>query len=221
MPDLFWNVFQQGLNTAGYLLATLVALACGALLCLAARVRANPTTSFLLCLMLLPCVVQTVILMVNGNVGTGVAVAGAFSLVRFRSVPGRAREIALIFAAMTAGLTCSAGYLAVAGLITLLAGGVTLVFSRLDGSKRELLCLKITVPESLNFVGAFEDLFDTYTSFCRLDAVKTVNMGSLYKLSYSLRLKDPSQMRELMENLRCRNGNLELHLFQSPGEDQL
>ena len=221
MPDLFWNVFQQGLNTAGYLLATLVALGCGALLCLAARVRANPSASFLLCLMLLPCVVQTVILMVNGNVGTGVAVAGAFSLVRFRSVPGRAREIALIFVAMTAGLTCSAGYLAVAGLITLLAGGVTLIFSRLEGSRRGLLCLKITVPESLNFVGAFEDLFDTYTSFCRLDGVKTVNMGSLYKLSYSLRLKDPSQMRELMEKLRCRNGNLELNLFQSPGEDQL
>ena len=171
--------------------------------------------SFLVTLALLPAVVCVVIMMVNGNVGAGVAVAGAFSLVRFRSVPGTAREIATLFLAMAAGLICGMGYLGFALLFSLILG---LVIYGLNNfafpQKHPQKILRITIPEDLNYSDVFDDIFTSYTSTYNLVSVKTSNMGSLFKLQYHVTLKDDTTEKAFIDALRCRNGNLEIALYQ-------
>jgi hypothetical protein len=159
--------------------------------------------------------------MVNGNVGTGIAVAGAFSLVRFRSAAGKARDISAIFLVMTAGLTCAAGYIGIALLFTILASGLMLLLSRIPMSCDRFVALHITVPESVHFANAFDDLFDQYTKSRKLIKAKTSNMGSLYKLEYLIEMKNPSAVQELLDNLRCRNGNLEIALINNTEGEEL
>ena len=171
---------------------------------------------------MLPIIVTTVILMVNDNVGTGIAVAGAFSLVRFRSAPGKARDISAIFLVMTAGLACAAGYIAISLLFTLIASGVILLLSRIPMSCDRFVALHVTVPESIHFADAFDDLFGQYTKSWRLLKAKTSNMGSLYKLDYKIEMKDPSTVQEFLDAMRCRNGNLEIAILNdTEGEDEL
>ena len=164
--------------------------------------------------MLLPAVVCVVIMMVNGNVGAGVAVAGAFSLVRFRSVPGTAREITMLFLAMGAGLIAGMGYLAFALLFTLVLCTATLLYAlvepALNRNAENHKTLSITIPEDLDYSSVFDDIFTEYTSACELVRVKTTNMGSLYRLTYQLTLRDRSREKEMLDKLRCRNGNLEI-----------
>lgn len=153
-------------------------------------------------------------MMVDGNLGTGVAVAGAFSLIRFRSAPGSAREIVCIFAAMAVGLATATGYVGVAAVFALIVCAVVLAASGIKrpeagGLDREL---KITVPESLNYAHVFDDLFEKYTTNVNFISAKTTNMGSLYRLHYRLTLKNDEQTQAFMDDLRCRNGNLEVAL---------
>ena len=148
--------------------------------------------------------------MVNGNVGTGIAVAGAFSLVRFRSVPGKAKEIAAIFLVMTAGLSCAAGYIGIAIVFTVIVSAAVIIVMRIPMREEREMCLHMTVPESLQFTDAFNDIFGKYTSSCSLVSAKTTNMGSLYKLVYKIELNSKEKMREFIDELRCRNGNLEI-----------
>lgn len=172
------------------------------------------TKSFVATLALLPAVVCVVIMMVNGNVGTGVAVAGAFSLVRFRSVPGSAKEIGAIFLAMCSGLVAGMGYLTYALLSALLLGGMMLLYNRMDfGTRKHGLrykTLHITIPEDLDYSGVFDQILKNYTTDYEVVQIKTTNMGSLFKLTYNLTLKDPAKEKELIDALRCRNGNLEI-----------
>lgn len=167
--------------------------------------------NFLLTLAVLPVIVQSVIMVVNGNLGTGVAVAGAFSLVRFRSVPGNSREIAAVFLAMAVGLACGMGYLGLAALVTVIVELVMLLVLVLpvgthQGGER---VLKVEIPENLDYSGIFDDIFSKYTiSGAVLNKVKTVNMGSLYELDYHLTLKDQSKEKEMLDEIRTRNGNL-------------
>lgn len=176
--------------------------------------RSRYTRSFVATLALLPAVVCVVIMMVNGNVGTGVAVAGAFSLVRFRSVPGTAREIGAIFLAMGTGLVAGMGYLAYALLCTLVLGGVSALYSGLDfGSKRQgekYKTLHISIPEDLDYTEVFTGILEEYASKWELTQVKTTNMGSLFRLSYDLVMRDGGREKEMIDKLRCRNGNLEI-----------
>lgn len=223
MPDIFYNVLGNGLTLSGYLICTAVSLAIGAIIAFVYTRRGSYTQSFVLTLILLPAIVQTVILLVNGNVGTGVAVAGAFSLVRFRSVPGNAREIAVIFLAMTAGLATGTGYVLAAGLFTVILCVVLLVLTLLNiggrvSGEREL---KITIPESLDYTEIFDDLFAQYTASCEMVHVKTSNMGSLYKLHYRIRLKEEQKEKEFIDKLRCRNGNLEISCGRALEEERL
>jgi uncharacterized membrane protein YhiD involved in acid resistance len=163
---------------------------------------------------MLPAVVCIVIMMVNGNVGTGVAVAGAFSLVRFRSVPGTAREIGMLFVAMGAGLICGMGYLGYAFLFAAVMCLVVLIYNRLDlGAKKNAdayKTLNITIPEDLNYTDVFRDVLECYTKSWELARVKTTNLGSMYKLTYHITLRNPSKEKEMIDQLRCRNGNLEI-----------
>lgn len=216
MTGIFAPITEEGITLTVYLICMAASLICGLLVALTSLFRNRVTRSFLLSLLFLPAVVQTVIVMVNGNLGTGVAVMGAFSLVRFRSVPGKAREIVCLFLSMTAGLACAAGYVAVAVLFTVILCIGMIVVSLIPVRVERELELHITIPESLSYSDAFDDLFAAYLKKVTLVSVKTTNMGSLYKLLYRVELKDRTQSKALIDNLRCRNGNLEICLTEAP-----
>lgn len=161
-------------------------------------------------LAILPAVVQAVIMLVNGNLGTGVAVMGAFGLVRFRSAPGNAREIGSVFLAMAIGLATGMGYLGIAVLLLLIIGAAILILTELpfgsqSFSQKEL---KVTIPENLDYAGIFDDLFEKYTKSAELMKVRTTNMGSLYELCYRIELKKEEEEKTMLDDIRCRNGNL-------------
>ena len=222
MLSIFNTVLTNQFSVGIYLACLLCAGLCGAVAALALSRDSASSRSFLLSLVVLPIIVTTVIVMVNGSVGTGIAVAGAFSLVRFRSAAGRAKDISAIFLVMTAGLACAAGYLAVALLFTVIASLVIVLLSCIPMSCDRFLDLRITVPESLHFADAFDDLFREYTKEWKLMRAKTANMGSLYKLDYQVEMKDPGRMQEFLDALRCRNGNLEIALLcAAEGGDEL
>ena len=202
-----------------------VALALGLALALIYCFRSRHTRSFVITMVTLPAIVAVVITMINGNIGAGIAVAGSFSLVRFRSVPGQARDIAFVFLAMCVGLVCGMGYLGIAGIVTALIGGVNLLlqatgFGRAGATVDRTL--RIMVPEDLDHTHLFDDLFDRFTTYHELRSVKTTNMGSLYKLIYNVGLSDPDQERAFIDELRCRNGNLEIALsHQEVASDEI
>lgn len=226
MLDLFNPVIPStGITPAIFTILVLVSLVLGALISLIHTFRNDYTKSFIMTLAILPAVVCVVILMVNGNIGAGVAVAGTFSLVRFRSAPGTAREIGAIFAAMGTGLVMGMGYVGYAVLFTILTGLAVLVFAGLASESRRNLKknLKITIPEDLNYSDVFDEVLEKYTKSYRLKQVKTSNMGSLFKLSYEIVLKDSSTEKEFIDNLRTRNGNLEISVseHQTQNADQL
>ena len=218
MLDLFDTILiSADIDILTYLLCLASAGACGVLSALAASFRTHASKSFLTSLILLPMIVCTVIAMVNGNVGTGIAVMGAFSLIRFRSVPGKARDIVVIFLAMTAGLACAGGYVAIALLFTLIVCLGMVIVSLIPMGSERSMDLHITIPESLRYANEFDDLFIKYLKAHRLVQVKTTNMGSLYKLHYRVEMKDAKQGQAFIDELRCRNGNLEIALCEVMG----
>lgn len=215
---LFDSDFTTVIGVRDFLLCLGVSLLLGFLMALAYMYRTRYTKSFVVTLALLPAVVCIVIMMVNGNVGAGVAVAGAFSLVRFRSVPGTAKEICTLFLAMGAGLIAGMGYLAFAALFTVVMCAVFLLYSHLQfgtaKNNRLYKTLTVVIPEDLDYSGVFDDIFTAYTASCSLVRVKTTNMGSMFKLTYNLTLRNAANEKEMIDKLRCRNGNLEITLSE-------
>jgi hypothetical protein len=215
MLDIFDTILiSADIDILTYLLCLASAGACGVLSALAASFRTHASKSFLTSLILLPMIVCTVIAMVNGNVGTGIAVMGAFSLIRFRSVPGKARDIVVIFLAMTAGLACAGGYIAIALLFTVIVSMGMIAIALIPMGNDRCMDLHITVPESLRYVNEFDEVFAQYVKSHRLVQAKTTNMGSLYKLHYRVEMKDTKQGQSFIDELRCRNGNLEISLCE-------
>ena len=219
LNTLFTGLFDSELaatiTVGNFLLCIGVSLVIGLALALAYGYRSRTTKSFAMTLALLPAVVCVVIMMVNGNIGTGVAVAGTFGLVRFRSAPGTAKEISAIFLAMAAGLMTGMGYLGYACLFTAIFSLLMMLYTKIDlGGKNMARCrtLHITVPEDLDYTGAFADLLDAYTAEHTLTQVKTSNMGSLFRLTYDVTLKDAGKEKEFIDELRVRNGNLEISI---------
>ncbi|MEE1239131.1 MAG: DUF4956 domain-containing protein [Acutalibacteraceae bacterium] len=212
LNSAFSSIMTEGITPSSFAICTAVSLLCGLILSLSHSFKNPSTKSFAVTTALLPVIVEVVIMLVNGNLGTGIAVAGAFSLVRFRSAPGSAREILSIFTAMAAGLATGVGYVGIAIIFTLILSFANILYT-LSGfgeganTEREL---RITVPEDLNYTDMFEDLFKEHTSYHKLKSVKTTNMGSLYKLTYTLRLKNQENEKALIDAMRCRNGNLEI-----------
>ncbi|MBQ1247178.1 MAG: DUF4956 domain-containing protein [Clostridiales bacterium] len=226
MLNLFNSIIPStGITPLVFIILVLVSLVLGGIMALIHTYRNDYTKSFIMTLAILPAVICVVILMVNGNIGAGVAVAGTFSLVRFRSAPGTAREIGAIFAVMGMGLIMGMGYIGYAALFTCLIGLAILMYSRFsaDGKKSTRKILKITIPENLNYSDVFDEFLEKYTKSYKLKQVKTSNMGSLYKLSYEIVLTDPSIEKEFIDQLRTRNGNLEISLaeYQMQNADQL
>lgn len=220
MPEsLFGGLFDTDMTSviavSDFLLCVGCSLLIGLFLAAMYMYRTRYTKSFVVTLAMLPAVVCVVIMMVNGNVGTGVAVAGAFSLVRFRSVPGTAKEIGVLFLAMGAGLIAGMGYLFYAFLFAVILSAVSMVYTHLDfGMKKANLykTLHITIPEDLNYSGVFDEIFQSYATSFELLQVKTTNMGSMFRLTYHLTLRSADIEKELIDKLRCRNGNLEISL---------
>lgn len=212
---LFDSPFTSVIAPGQFLLCVAVSLIIGFILMAMTLWHAKSSESFALTLALLPAAVCVVIMMVNGNVGTGVAVAGAFSLVRFRSVAGTAREICAIFIAMAAGLLAGMGYLAYAALFSLIMGSMIMLCTALKiGSKNHTAYRKlhITIPENLDYDGVFDSVFRKYTSRYALRNVKSTNMGSLFKLTYDLTLLPDAPEKAMLDELRCRNGNLDISM---------
>ena len=162
-------------------------------------------------------------MLVNNSLGAGIAVAGAFSLTRFRSVPGTAKEICAIFATMAVGLATGMGFIGVGVIFAVIMVLLNILYSTVlfGGKRSEAQELKITIPESLDYYDLFDDLFEKYADKHELLRVKTASMGSLYLLTYSVTLKDKNQQKEFIDELRCRNGNLEISLGRpvSPKEE--
>lgn len=215
--NLFQGIFDSDLiatiSLTQFLLCVIVSLGVGFFLALVYVYKNQASKSFVVTLATLPVVVCVVIMMVNGNLGTGVAVAGAFSLVRFRSVPGTAKEIGAIFIAMSAGLLLGMGYLGYAVLFTLIVSAINFLYNQSNfGENKKPLdkTITVTIPEDLNYTNIFDEVMEQYTTAHTITRVKTTNMGSLFKITYDIKLKKAEDEKAFIDELRIRNGNLEI-----------
>ncbi len=200
-----------GLTAQSAVLCTLTSAGLGFIAAMLYRLN-NPRASknLMVTLVVLPILVQSVIALVNGSVGAGIAVMGAFNLVRFRSAPGTSRELCYIFLAMGIGISTGMGYLGFALIITLAAGIILAILGFIPafGIMKSAKLLRILIPEDLDYMSCFKDLFADYTTSHRLLMSKTVSMGTLYELRYELILKDAAKEKEFLDKIRARNGNL-------------
>lgn len=228
LNNIFKGVFdvqgEQIINVGTFLLCVFVSLVIGAFITKVYTFKNTYTKSFASTLALIPAIVCVVIMMVNGNVGVGVAVAGAFSLIRFRSLPGTANEIGAIFLAMGAGIMTGMGYLGFAVVFSVVIGLILMVYNTSNiwekKKNEDEKVLNITIPENLDYTGVFDDLMDKYTITSELKSVKTTNMGSLFKLSYLITLRENCSEKKFIDDLRCRNGNLEISIVKSESSQQ-
>lgn len=206
------SILNSNLTAVSFLICMFWSLLLGAIVAIVHSKCNYSSKGFVITIALLPAIVQMVIMLVNGNLGTGVAVMGAFSLVRFRSVPGNAKEISSIFLAMAIGLATGTGYITVAIIFVVIVGGANVLYNktRFGEPNREERNLKITIPESLDYPSVFDDIFKKYTLKSELIRVKTCDMGSLFKLEYRIKLKEKGLEKEFIDEIRCRNGNLEI-----------
>lgn len=215
--SLFTSVLQTessaaSLTSGAFLACTLASLVLGVVIALVYTFRHEYSKNFVVTLALLPLIVQVVITLVNGNLGAGIAVMGVFNLVRFRSIPGTAKDIGAVFMAMAIGLATGMGFLWLAAIFTLVVGiaNVAFVLSPLGAGSGKSMerSLKVSIPEDMNYAGAFDDIFARYTTAAKLISARTTNMGSLYQLDYHVTLKNPDEEKKLMDAARTRNGNL-------------
>ena len=207
------SITSAGMTTWTFLLCIMLAVVLGIGTAIVFSFKARNSASMALTLSIMPAAIAIVIMMVNGNVGAGVAVAGAFTLVRFRSVPGTAREIAAIFMDMAVGLACGMGHIWIAILFFVIMAVLVIALTLFGfGERSGNQQLKITIPENLDYNDLFDDLFKKYTSSWELVRVRSTNMGTLYELCYDVVLKDEKKTKAFMDEIRCRNGNLNITL---------
>ncbi len=210
---LFSSIIETGnITAASFFAATFCSLAIGIYIAFMANIKGGASRSLTITLALLPAIVQLVIMLVNGNVGAGVAVAGTFSLVRFRSQPGSGQDITNIFLTMAVGLATGMGYIGIALVFAVIVTIVNLALKMLNfgGTGTDVKTVKITVPEGLDFEGIFDDIFARYTQNAELEEVKTTGMGSLYKLTYNVTMRPKASTKGMIDEMRQRNGNLEI-----------
>ncbi len=213
MSDLMNSIISySGITLESFLLFAGVSLLLGIVIALIHTVKNRCSKGFLITLIIIPVIVEVIIMLVNGNLGAGVAVAGAFSLVRFRSVPGTGREIAALFLATATGLATGMGYVFIAAALVLIVGLLILIVSLAGFMRSESRTLTITVPENLDYEGVFDPVLAEYAEHSELVSVRTAQMGTIYKLTYDLRLKAGISTKAFLDALRVRNGNLEISL---------
>ena len=218
---MFQPVISWDMSVPSFLLCEFTALVLGLLTAWIVTRGERHSGAYTQPIVLLPPIVSLVIMMVNGNIGAGLAVAGAFALVRFRSAPGTAKEITGIFFSVAIGLACGIGCVGYAALFFLIVGASSLLLTHFRFGEPALSQrhLKITIPETLDYEGLFDDLFAQYTLYHRLDRVRTTNMGTLYELNYLVELREPAGTRAFIDAIRCRNGNLNVVLSRDTEKD--
>jgi len=218
LTSLFSGIFESTSTTSiditSFIICLLASIALGVIIAIAYTIKGQHSKSFVITLATLPAIVAMVILMVNGNIGTGVAVAGTFSLVRFRSAPGTAKEINALFLAMGTGIASGMGYIGFAAIFVIITLATTylLDFTSFGEEKTNRRSLRVTMPEDLDYTDIFDDIFETYTNTYSLEYVKTINMGSLFKLTYNIDLKKDTNEKDFIDEIRIRNGNLEVQI---------
>jgi hypothetical protein len=216
-------VIPAAMTVSAFLLCLLSALVLGVLTALVFSFRSEHSGNLPFALVLVPPIVTLVIMMVNGNIGAGLGVAGTFSLIRFRSAPGTARELSGLFTGTAIGLACGMGYVGIAALFFLIVAATVIVLTllRFGENSRSFRQLKITIPENLDYDGLFDDIFEKYTTSHELAKVKTTNMGTLYELNYHIHIKGSEVSKEFIDELRCRNGNLNIICGRESDKDML
>ncbi len=204
----------SSVSTTSFLVCCLASIVLGMVCAFVYMFKHDYSKNFVVTLGLLPLIVQMVITLVNGNLGAGVAVMGVFNLVRFRSIPGSAKDIGSVFLAMAVGLATGMGFLLLALVFTVIVAIVNIIFVMTPfGKPREPgKILNITIPEDLEYDGVFDEVLSRYTSGYELTEVQTTNMGSLFKLEYSLTMKESGTEKAMIDELRCLNGNLKISL---------
>ena len=223
---MFNSIFDNtatGLSIKTALICAVVALILGVVVAFTHMKTSKTSKSFLVTLATLPLLVMAVMIMINGNLGTSIAILGAFSLIRFRSIQGDAKELLSIFFVMMIGLALGMGHVLFSIVITLIAVIAIIFFSKtrfLEPNPREKV-LKIVIPEDLDYEEVFDDIFKKYTSRHELIRMKTMNMGSLYKLTYEVTLKRGIKEKEFLDEIRVKNCNLKVLLSQSNLEKEI
>ena len=217
------SVIESSVTIENVLLCSLVSIILGLVISLVYMKTSTGSKNFLITLAVLPILVQSIIMMTSGSLGTSIAIVGAFSLVRFRSLPGTSKEILCVFFAMTIGLATGMGHLVYALIITILVSIIIIGLSKstFGEGKNSVKILKITLPENLDYTSVFDDIFEKFQIDAKLDNVKTVNMGSLFELTYSIKMKSKINEKELLDDLRSRNGNLKIILSHSVNVGEL
>ena len=220
---MFNCVIPSAMTVSAFLICLLGALILGVLTALVFSFRSEHSSNLPFALVLVPPIVTLVIMMVNGNIGAGLGVAGAFSLIRFRSAPGTARELSGLFTGTAIGLACGMGYVGIAALFFLIVAITVLALTllRFGEKSRSYRHLRITIPENLDYDGIFDDIFEKYTVDHELHKVKTTNMGTLYELSYNIHIKGSDVSKDFIDELRCRNGNLNIVCGRESDKDML
>ena len=210
LNSILRGIEASSISLNEFLICAAVSAGLGAVLAFLHAWKNRTTDNFLMTLIILPLIVQTVIMVVNGNLGTGVAVAGAFSLIRFRSMPGNSREILSVFAAMAVGLADGMGYIGISVILVAAVCLLTVILIKTAGGhgRDRSMTLKITIPESLDYGTVFDDVFARYLKRAELVRVKTTGMGSLYELQYEICETDRKNEKAMIDELRTRNGNL-------------
>jgi len=214
------NLLDQSLLCGGptistFLLTTVFSILFGLIIALMYSIQNKRSKTMAIALAVMPAIVQAIIMLVSGNIGAGVAVAGAFNLVRFRSAPGNAKDIGYIFFAMVVGFMAGMGFLLFAFIFMVVIGVTLFVVARLAMDKADVHSLRIILPEDLDFNDLFDEVFAKYATNVVLNRVKTTNMGSLFELYYTLEVNNPSQIKEFIDELRVRNSNLNVVLSRT------
>ena len=223
MLSSIFSETASSVELSSILLCSIISIILGVVIALTHKQTSKYNKNFLVTLSILPLLVQTIIIMVNGNLGTSVAIMGAFSLVRFRSLPGTSKEILSVFFAMTVGLATGMGHLVFAIIITIIGSLAIFILSKValfNKNKKEKI-LKIMIPENLDYTNVFDDIFETYTEKVELEQVKTTNMGSMFDLSYRIILNENVNEKEFLDDLRVKNGNLKVMISHPIEESDL
>lgn len=220
LESIFESSNSASISITSLLICIASSIILGIMIAITHMKTSKYSKNFIETLAILPLLISVVIIMVNGNLGTGVAVAGAFSLVRFRSLPGNSKEIMSVFFAMAVGLSLGMGHVIFSLVITVIVCLFILIFNTLKIGEKQNKILTILVPENLDYTNMFDDLFIKYTNKCILEKVKTTNMGSLYELSYIIEMKE-NKDKLFIDEIRCRNGNLKVSLNHSIIEGEL
>ncbi len=223
LNQTFSTMIELGEITVGkFLLCSVVSLLLGFAVASVSAFIGKKSRSVSVSLTLIPFIVQVIIMIVNGNIGVGLGVAGAFSLIRYRSNPGTASDILVLFIAMTIGITMGVGFIWLSVIFTVIAliAYVLISMSGLGGGRHGEKELKITIPEGLNYPHLFDDIFKKFTRSCRLVRVRTTNMGSMYQLTYLVVMSNDDEEKEMIDEIRCRNGNLDIVCGMVPDEGE-